>query len=755
MVLVIRLRKWGAFLFIALLMMGALPQRALADSACTATVSPSTVSPGSEVVLQYDIQNTGTQPIRWISVTQPDINYSVNGISQDNWVDATSDTGTTLTGSSIAPGDIYSFQLAMQTGPSEEPAANWNISTSQNGDGSSSAVCDGQLATAIANPQAPPTPNGESGVGLTHLSATTASVSWTSAVASTSYVYYGHDAGYGKTATVAGIDTAHTVVLSGLQPNTVYHYQVAGSDGNGGNFFSDDNTFVTPEAPVVVPPTYINVPGSAAVNPGVEQPFSPLSHTAVIVPPTPHDVTPPTVTLLPFTHKPYLSAPLLHISAHDNGALARVDYSTDGGLNWLPATLAGSIGKQDETASFTPTITEDGNYQIMARAIDSNGNVAVDGPQTLVIDQIPPRFGNLVVSFGSQLLQPDSNDSMTLASRSAYKVTGDVVGGATAVELIAKNAAGRNISFAMAQNQSTGLWTGAMSFAQAGIYHLSVHTIDGAANETRRDIGQVSVVPTGRVSDQAGKQIKAARITLHYLEPSTQRWTVWDGQPYGQTNPQPVNNTNYSLMVPAGEYYMEASAPGYGTVLSCQFNVDSPQSLSLIFQLHSHTLFHMGKQPIAFPSWNVTNQAPVRPIVLTTSQDKLIGTKLPSISLAKLSGGTLLPLDLNGRPTVVSLINTWSPSGIDQLSSLQRASQNQNVNVEPLFEGERPDVVRGFLQQSGLTLDGLADPTNLAAEQVTAGFGPKHLFIDRSGHIKKVMVGVLSEEAILRELGGL
>jgi len=30
---------------------------------------------------------------------------------------------------------------------------------------------------------------------------------------------------------------------------------------------------------------------------------------------------------------------------------------------------------------------------------------------------------------------------------------------------------------------------------------------------------------------------------------------VWDGQPYGQTNPQPVVSGSYSLMAPAGEDY--------------------------------------------------------------------------------------------------------------------------------------------------------------------------------------------------------
>jgi len=99
---------------------------AYASSACNASVSPSTVDPGSEVALQFDIGNTGSENILWVQAQRPTVSYSVNGITQSGWVDATDDNGTTLTASSIPPGDSYSFQLAMFTGPSEEASGPWD-----------------------------------------------------------------------------------------------------------------------------------------------------------------------------------------------------------------------------------------------------------------------------------------------------------------------------------------------------------------------------------------------------------------------------------------------------------------------------------------------------------------------------------------------------------------------------------------------------------------------------------------------------
>jgi len=271
----------------------AFPRVAFAAAACSVTVSPSNVAIGTEVVIQFDIQNSGSQAVTWIQVQRPDANYAINGISQAGWIDATSETGTTLTGSSLAPGDTYSFQLAMQTGPTDAPNATWTISTSQNGDGSGAVGCGGQTATSIGTPQAPPPPNGESNIGLTNLSATTATVGWTSDVPSSSYVYYGTDTGYGKTATTPNVDFGHSVMLTGLSPNTIYHYQVAGSDGNGNNFFSDDNTFITPEAPVIIIQHDVD-----PVVPSVGGDFIHSAHSTVVVAPTPNDTTAPTASLV-------------------------------------------------------------------------------------------------------------------------------------------------------------------------------------------------------------------------------------------------------------------------------------------------------------------------------------------------------------------------------------------------------------------------------------------------------------------------
>jgi len=90
------------------------------------------------------------------------------------------------------------------------------------------------------------------GPQLSDLKATSVVVSWTTDKSSNSIVYYGTTTSYG---TQVGNFTekvkSHEVALSGLTPNTTYHYRVASEDRAGNIGESEDKTFTTPKEPSV------------------------------------------------------------------------------------------------------------------------------------------------------------------------------------------------------------------------------------------------------------------------------------------------------------------------------------------------------------------------------------------------------------------------------------------------------------------------------------------------------------------------
>jgi hypothetical protein len=83
-------------------------------------------------------------------------------------------------------------------------------------------------------------------------SATSATITWTTDTASSSTVNYGLTTAYGSTSVAAPMTTAHSIVLTGLTPNSTYHFQVQSTDSFGQTTSAADGTFATP---LPAPPT--------------------------------------------------------------------------------------------------------------------------------------------------------------------------------------------------------------------------------------------------------------------------------------------------------------------------------------------------------------------------------------------------------------------------------------------------------------------------------------------------------------------
>ncbi|HWR17320.1 MAG TPA: fibronectin type III domain-containing protein [Terriglobales bacterium] len=93
--------------------------------------------------------------------------------------------------------------------------------------------------------QQTPTTVGFSNITATNVASTTATISWTTSVASLGYVEYGSTTNYGgRSSTEVVSGTSHSVVLQGLVSGVTYHYRVH-AVVNGNDSASGDQTFTT------------------------------------------------------------------------------------------------------------------------------------------------------------------------------------------------------------------------------------------------------------------------------------------------------------------------------------------------------------------------------------------------------------------------------------------------------------------------------------------------------------------------------
>jgi Purple acid Phosphatase, N-terminal domain len=94
-------------------------------------------------------------------------------------------------------------------------------------------------------PQADTTPPVIQDISTSSETETGAVITWTTNEPATSDVEYGKETNYGLSVSLPDLVTEHSVVLSGLEPNTAYHFQVTSTDKSGNKASSEDNIFAT------------------------------------------------------------------------------------------------------------------------------------------------------------------------------------------------------------------------------------------------------------------------------------------------------------------------------------------------------------------------------------------------------------------------------------------------------------------------------------------------------------------------------
>ncbi len=112
------------------------------------------------------------------------------------------------------------------------------------------------------------TPPAISAVVISGVTASTATVSWTTDESATSRVNYGKTTSYGTTVNNSALVTSHSRILSELDASTTYHVQVQSSDASGNMSVSSDFNFTTSAGADVTAPVISAIGISAITNSG-------------------------------------------------------------------------------------------------------------------------------------------------------------------------------------------------------------------------------------------------------------------------------------------------------------------------------------------------------------------------------------------------------------------------------------------------------------------------------------------------------
>lgn len=706
-----------------------------AISSCTSSISPGSIQTDGTADLTFSITNGSDNTIQWIQITRPSESYTLNGCSAP-WPCSALESQVMVGGVDIGASGSGTISASVTAGSNVESSANWTVAVSDDAGGVSPTTCTGSLGTAITQALT------ISSLSISDVSQTSVKITWTTNSDANSVIDYGTSSSYGSTKSDSTMTTSHSLTLDSLSANTTYHFNVKSTDSSSNTAEVGDNTFVSSKAATTSTTTVTNTTTETK------------TVTKLI-----EDTEKPVITFKTKFNTPFSAVPTISGKVTDNAGVADIEYSIDGGANYLPVDETTGLRSKNVDFNFTLFGLFDGDYKVRVRATDLSANVQTTGDTILVFDRLPPSVGGVLYSLGSQILTSE-NGVLKMIAGVDFKIILSAIGGPTEIKITANTECGiLNIvcgeevgSFSLAKNADTGLWSGPMSFAEPGLYTLVALSIDGAGNETVKEIGVVNVLPKGRISFRGGSDLQST-ISIYYFEPTTQQFTLWDGIAYGQENPIEVDTSgNYSIVLPPGKYYLAISNSQLAIRNSEIFTLDKTTPINANFDFSELKRFELG--PISFTLPEVFQPA-LRVDISRIGQTGLISEawqemEFPSFELVA-DGSIYDSFYFRGKSTVYSFLNTWLPETPEQLGILGSLG-SLNINSVVVMPQESISKVSIYKNTGGYETLVLADPDGVLFNKLGINTLPLHFLVNRSGVVMEVAEGVVMEEVIVGKL---
>ena len=661
-------------------------------------MSPTVIASSGSTNVTFQITNNGPEDVVYVRIESDDPSaFEVGGGNADGWDSSANNSNIDYYGNTIMGNAASNFTVSikpLQDGPGALTAF---VSTN----GSDFVGCgSGSLETG----EAPSIFNVSLSVG-----SSAATITWSTSNFVPGNVNYGTTSGYGSSSgTVSG--TSHSVTLSGLTAATEYHYQIQALGGITTN--TSDSTFTTGAAGVTTTVT------TTVTNTVTNTTTNTVNVTKTLV-----DSTPPSIRYKTEFKKIYEESPLTEIIVTDNTGIARIEYSTDAGVNWNPVDLENNLGDKKIDISFAPNIIEDGDYSLITKVTDTTGNKTLSKIVTFSIDRLPPRVGPTTIMMGPIIIGSDLDGTTNLLTGVNYKFIMSATGGPNKVVVNCNDQ-----SYDLNKNPDSGFWYANMKFAQETTCKLKVKAVDGANNIQEVETAVITVNKLGKIDE--------GQVTVYWYDDFLNKFVVWDGSAYGQQNPIKTGSGGYGVVLPAGgKYYLEAKAFGKRTSVSNIITTSETVYINDDWELSPFWTF-----------WQLSQEKILNPKAISANVWTSANFNLPKAKL-----GNFSTQEARGKTFVFGLISSWHPNTNNYLKVADEISKNK-INFIPVLIQEKENSAKFLKRRGGYSLNIYADGDGEMLKEKMIQEAPTTWIVNRYGQVISTKVGEITYQDVLNEV---
>ncbi len=138
------------------------------------------------------------------------------------------------------------------------------------------------------------------------------------------------------------------------------------------------------------------------------------------------------------------------------------------------------------------------------------------------------------------------------------------------------------------------------------------------------------------------------------------------------------------------------------------------------------------------------------------SSTPIIGRPAPAVQLSSLDGSSNSLASYRGRPVIVNFWATWCEPCKEEMPLLQTStSSHPDLVVLGIDNVEAPSKVRPFVDQLGVRFPILLDEDGSVLEHYQVLGLPTSFFVDRSGTLRSIYRGALTEDVLRDSLAAI